>query len=206
MDNDSVTAVNCAEVAVFYGDGEVLAQNTLAFEHLSGAISSPELRDLAVMVHDWHKTYVMPLITNECTSTEAIALNLTTFPNPVRSSFPSPQVSGGAGQGLPMVCCLRLDFVTDVPYPAGVGKNFISGLPRSVVMLSHITAGFAVDMMSAYEQLAGIASFNGWRWVVLSKSVGGVLRDTAVISPVMSVSVPDLRVRVYRQRIARFGT
>lgn len=206
MDNDSVTAINCAEVAVFYGDGEVIAQNTLAFEHLSGAISSPELKELAVIIHQWHRTSVMPLLTNECTSMESIALNLTTVPNPVRSSFPTVQSSGGAGQGLPMVLCVRVNFQTALSGVWYEGANFVAGVPRSVVLLSHFSAGFASNLVTAYLGIPAALALTSWRWVVLSKSVGGTLRPTALITPVTGVVVPDLRIRTYRQRIARFGT
>lgn len=205
-DDDLVTAVNCADVAVFYGDGEVLAQNTLSFRDTLGPMSSIRLKQLAELIHDWHITQVMPHLSVECISMDSIAIDITTFPNHVQSSYPSIQRSGTGGPAIPMVCCFRLDFQTGVPWPYGVGKNFIAGIPESAVNKSHIDATWADSIKTAYETLGPLTDDEHFDWVMLSRRFGGINRDTAIINPITAVTIPDLRIRTYRQRLPRFGT
>jgi hypothetical protein len=205
-DDDLVTAVNCADVALHYGDGEVFAQNTLSFRDTDGPMSLARLKSLADFMHDWHTTQVMPLLSNECVSSNSIAIDITTFPNHVKSSFPSVQVSGTGGAAIPFVCCMRIDFQTGSPWPYGVGKNFICGLPESVVTKSHISTTFANNVKAAYETLPTDIAPTHFEWVVLSRRFGGVNRASAIIQPVIAVTIPDLRIRTYRQRLPRFGT
>lgn len=205
-DDDLVTAVNCADVAVFYGDGEVLAQNTLSFRDTLGPMTGARLKSLAEFVHQWHTTQVMPLLSVECVSMDSIAIDITAFPNHVQSSFPSIQVSGTGGSAIPMVCCFRLDFQTGIPWPYGVGKNFITGIPESAVNKSHIDATYANALKTAYETLPVDIAPTHFEWVMLSRRFGGINRDTAIINPITAVTIPDLRIRTYRQRLPRFGT
>ena len=205
-DDDLVTAVNCADVALTYGDGEVFAQNTLSFRDTDGPMSSARLKVLADFMHEWHVTTIMPKLSIDCQSLDTIAINITTFPNDVQSSFPSIQRDGTGNEVLPMVCCFRIDFQTGIPWPYGVGKNFVCGIPRSAVIKSHIDVTWANSIKTAYETLPTDIAPTHFEWVMLSRRFGTLNRPTAIINPITAVTIPDLRIRTYRQRLPRFGT
>jgi len=148
----------------------------------------------------------MPLLSIDMQSLDTIAIDITNFPNEVVSSNPMPNVNGTGGAAIPAVVCMRLDFYTGIPWPYGIGRNYICGLPESVVTKSHIDVTYAAAIKTAYETLPTDIAPTGFEWVVLSRRFGGINRPTAIINPVTSVVVPDLRVRTYRQRLPRFGT
>lgn len=205
-DPDTVLSPNCATVGLQYGDGDYLAQNTLYFRSLLGTITTTRLKDLAIFMHAWHAAQVIPLLSNQVMTDEAIALDMSSYPNPVRSSFPTIQVSGSGDQDIPMVCCIRIDFETVLSPPWGRGSNFVCGLPRSVVNKSHIDATFADAIKAAYDTLPAAIDTQSWEWVVISNRFEGALRPEGVVNTVLTTVIPDLRIRTYRQRLPRHGT
>lgn len=205
-DPDLVTTPNCAYVACTYSDGEASAQNTFSFEDQLGPPNLARLKDLADFMHDWHNTQVMPLLSIDVQSLDTIAIDVTNYPNQVASSFPSVQVDGTGDEAIPMVCALRLDFLTGSTGVWFKGRNYIAALPRSVVVRQHIDVTFANAIKTAYETLPTYIAPTHWQWVVISNRFGGTLRASGVPTPITAVYVPDLRIRTWRQRIARFGT
>jgi len=205
-DDDLVTALDCADIAVSYTDGEVVAQNTLSFLDTDGGTSRIRLQTLVDFMHDWHTTQVMPFLSIEAQSLDTIGIGLTTFPNDVTDSHPKPNVNGTGGAAIPMVCCFRIDFQTGNPWPHGIGRNFVTSIPESVVNKSHVDVTWANNIKTAYDTLPIDIAPTHWQWVVLSRRFGGINRASAVIQPVISVTIPDLRIRTYRQRLPRFGT
>lgn len=205
-DPDLVTTPNCAYVACSYSDGEAFAENSFAFEYQIGPIGPVELKALADFMHAWHTTQVMPLLSIDVQSLDSIAIDVTTYPNSVASSFPSVQVSGTGDEAIPMVCAMRLDFLTGSTGVWFRGRNYIAALPRSVVVRQHIDVTFANAVKTAYETLPTDIAPTHWTWGVISNRFGGTLRASGLFTPITAVYVPDLRIRTWRQRIARFGT
>lgn len=203
---DDVIVTDTLQISVTYSDGEVSANNDIWWHSLTGAITPTRRRDAAVAVHMWHKTNVMPFLTAEAHTFDAIAVDRSVTSLAVSSSFPQVQVSGGFDPAVPFVCVLRIDFNTAGFGPWYKGRNFVSGLPRSQVVKSHINASWAESVRATYDLLPALAASLDFEWVVVSRRLAGAARTTGVTTPITSVTLPDLRVRTYRQRIARFGT
>lgn len=203
---DDVPVADTLQMAVEYYDGEVIAQNDIWLHSNTGTISTIRRKATCQALHDYYGTNVMPLLGGDNRLYLVVASDRTSTTLATSSSSPRAPVLGGGADSLPMVCCLRVDFRTGI---AGVwynGRNFVPGLPEDKVVKSHIDAAWAEDVRAAIEGLITWATALEYTWVVVSRRFDGAFRSSAVITPVTSVVVPDLRVRTYRQRIAHYGT
>ena len=148
----------------------------------------------------------MPLISSEVTLFHVIGIDMTGTPHLSSDSEPLPDVVGGGGPVLPLVLALRVDFLSDVNSRWTKGRNYLPGIPEDKCVKSHIDADWAEAIRSAYYELVSVAYGLNCTWVVVSRRFEGNVRTVALVTPITSVVVPDLRVRTYRQRIARYGT
>ena len=89
---------------------------------------------------------------------------------------------------------------------SGHGRNFVPGIPNSVITLNALDADFINNLLAAYFELVGAGSFvAGWQLVVLSRQTGGLLRANGIGIPVTNVEMVTNTVRSMRSREVGHG-
>jgi len=203
---DEVPCTNVLYMGVLMDDGEVPTQNNIYFRSETGAMSAARGKEICQAVFDWWGSALMPLLSNEVTLFHVIGLDMTGGPHLLSDSEPRADVPGSGAAALPLVCCLRVDFLSDTPGRWYNGRNYLAGIPEDRCVKSHIDPVWADDVVLAYALLFGVAASVDCTWGVVSRRFMGAVRTEGVFTPITAVGVPDYRVRTYRQRIARFGT
>lgn len=206
MTSDDVPVLDTLQMAVRHYDGEVEAINDIWLHSNTGTITVARRKTTCQELFDYWATNMMPLQGGDSRLFQVVGSDRTSTTLATSSSSPRVPVLGSGASSLPLFCCIRLDFKTGI---AGVwynGKNYMPGLPEDKVTKSHIDATWAESVRIAYEGLIAWSAARDFTWVVVSRSFAGLFRVSAVITPITSVIVPDLRVRTWRQRIARYGT
>src|SRR5213075_1687894 len=201
---DDVPALNVLNMALIQFDGDVTVQNDIYFRSDTGAMNAARGKTICQAVYNWYGSELMPLIGNDTQLVECIGVDMTGFPHFLANAQPLAEVSGSGAACLPLVLALRVDFHTALTGAWFHGKNFLPGIPKDKYIKSHIDATWAEDVRVAYESLFTVASSVSCTWVIISRRFGGAVRTSAVITPVTTVAVHDLRVRTYRQRLAHF--
>jgi hypothetical protein len=203
---DLVPAENVLYMGILTTDGEVSPQNNIYFRSETGAMDAARGKVICQAVFDWYASEIMPLVSSEIRLFHVIGIDMSGIPHLLADSDPRDDVLGGSSPALPLVLCLRVDFKSGLVGRWYNGRNFLAGIPEDKCVKSHIDADWAESVRLAYNQLFDVASSVDCTWVVVSRSFGGVTRLSAAVTSITEVVIPDLRVRTYRQRIARFGT
>lgn len=203
---DDVPAENVLNMAVVQFDGEVEPQNDIYFHSDTGAMDAARGKVICQAVYDWYGSQVMPLLGGDTKLVDCIGVDMTGSPHFLANANPRADVPGSDTACLPLVLSLRVDFRSGLTGPWFNGRNFVPGIPESKCVKSHVDAAWAESVRTAYEGLFAVAASVDCTWVVVSRRFAGAVRSSAVVTPIASVVIPDLRVRTYRQRIARFGT
>lgn len=203
---DLVPAPNVLYMGILMTDNEVPTQNNVYFLNNEGAISPARAKEICQGVYMWWAGSIMPLLSSELRLFHVIGLDMTGTPHLGGDSEPLADVYGGQGPAMPLVCCTRVRFLSGIPGKSTNGGNYLAGIPRDKVVKSHIDTGWLESVRTAYYELVSVAYGLNCTWVVVSRRSGGVVRTTALITPLIEVVTPHNRVLTYRQRIARFGT
>lgn len=185
-------------------DGQ-LTINTLYFEISGGGITPVNLADLAAAVDSWASGSLAPLLSEDWTYERTDAIDLTTQTGFV-STFASPVVGGVEGEAAPnnVACCISIR--TGNAGRSFRGRNFVPGIPNSVITLNTLDAGFRTGLLSAYGELVGAGTFlAGWQFGVVSRYTAGAPRATGVISPVTGLTIVGQWVRSMRSREVGHG-
>lgn len=203
---DEVSATNVLYMGIYQYDGEVGPQNSIYFRSDTGAMDAARGRTICRAVYDWYGMMIMPLLGADTQLQFCIGVDMTGSPHFLNNQGVAPFVSGSGAPCLPLVLALRVDFLSGLTGRWYNGRNYLPGIPEDKCVKSHIDAAWAESVRTAYEALFTVASSVNCTWVVVSRRYLGAVRSEAVITPITEVSIPDLRLRTYRQRIARFGT
>lgn len=203
---DLVPAANILYMGILTTDGEVSPQNNIYFRSDTGPMDAARGKVICQAVFDWYGSAIMPLVSSEITLFHVIGIDMSGSPHLLADSDPRADIIGGSSPALPLVLCLRVDFKSGLEGRWYNGRNFLAGIPKEMCVKSHISADWAEAVRLAYNQLFDVASSVNCTWVVVSRSFGGVTRLSGAVTSISEVVVPDLRIRTYRQRIARFGT
>ena len=90
-----------------------------------------------------------------------------------------------AGDSMPSATCLSIKFATNLMGRNYRGRNFISGIPTTVVTGNQVTAAFKNSVVAAFEAIATeIEATNDCNHVVVSHYLNNAPRTTAVTVPV----------------------
>ena len=203
---DFVPATNVLYMGVLQYDGEVQPQNAIYFRSETGAMDAARGKTICQAVYDWYGSSIMPLLGNDTSLFHVIGIDMTGTPHFLADMEPRDEVPGSGAVCLPLVLCVRIDFLSDTPGRYTNGRNYLPGIPEDKCVKSHLDAVWVEDIVLAYSGLFGVAASVDCTWVVVSRSFGGLPRDEALVTPITGVAAPDYRVRTYRQRLARFGT
>jgi hypothetical protein len=196
---------NVAQVQCIGVVDSQMTVNDISFEISGGGINITNLTVLASAVALWFSNTLAPLLSENWSAQRVSAVDLTTQTGPavvIGASTPG----GVSGEAAPNNVAACVSFRTAGRGRSSRGRNYVPGIPNSLVTLNTLDGGFIGDLEGAYQDLVGPGTFlAGWQFVVVSRQTGGVLRPTGVPSPVTSVTMTTDKVKSMRSRSVGHG-
>jgi hypothetical protein len=185
-------------------DGQVTI-NDLYFEISGGGINVTNLTAVASAVGLWFVNTLAPLLSDDWSAQRVIGTDLTTATGP-RVDIGAAGPGGVTGEALPNNVAACVSFRTASRGRSARGRNFVPGIPSSLVTLNTLDPTFIGDLVNAYGALVGAGIFlAGWEFVVVSRQTAGVLRPSGVPFPITSVLMVTDSVRSMRSREVGHG-
>lgn len=180
-------------------DGQVTI-NDLYFELSGGAITPINLAVLVNAVSNWFTITLAPLLSDDWSTNRVVGVDLGS-PTGARREQAGVVAGGVSGEALPNNVAACVSFRTDSRGRSGHGRNFVPGLPDSLVTLNTLDPTFISDLLTAYFALVGAGTFEaGWQLVVLSRVTAGMLRPNGIGFPVVDMTMTSTSVRSMRSR------
>jgi hypothetical protein len=198
-------ATNIAQCQLMGVVDNQLTVNDLYFEISGGGINFTNLSAITAAVASWFSGTLAPLLSDDWSAVRVIGTDLTTAVGP-RREISSPAPGGVSGEANPNNVAMCVSFRTELRGRSARGRNFVPGIPGSVVTLNTLDPTFISDVTTAYFALAGPGTFlAGWQWVVLSRETAGVLRPDGIGFPITDVVSVTNSVRSMRSREVGHG-
>lgn len=171
----------------------------------SGAITQLNLQTLVDAVADWASATLAPLLSDDWTLTGVHGVDQSSETGFVADN--STTTAGGvSGEANPNNVAACVSLRTAQRGRSGHGRNYVPGIPGSVVTLNTIDPTFIADLVDGYGQLVGAGTFlTGWQLVVLSRVTGGSPRAEGIGIPVTSIKMVGNSVRSMRSREVGHG-
>jgi len=171
----------------------------------SGAITSSSLLALAGDLANWVEVSLAPELSRDVTFNGVRVADQTTSTGPVAEA--SLTAVGGVDQeSAPNNVAACISLRTDQRGRSGHGRNYIPGVPNTLVTLNTMDAGFLDALVTAYSLLIGAGSFSaGWQYVVLSRRTGGLPRANGIGIAITSCRFTTNKVRSMRSREVGHG-
>lgn len=179
--------------------------NDLYFQISGGGITPVNLALLTGLVATWFATSLAPLLSDDWSAVRVIGTDLTSATGP-RFDAGAGTAGGVAGEANPNNVAACVSIRTDQRGRSNRGRNFVPGIPGSVVTLNTLDVTFQNDLLAAYGELVGAGTFAaGWELVVVSRRNAGVARPTGLAIPVTSIIMTSNKVRSMRSREVGHG-
>jgi hypothetical protein len=166
----------------------------------SGAITPSSVNSLLTNLFNWLNTSLSPLLSRDMAYTRIRAVDLSSAIG-LALETPAPFAGGVDVEAAPNNVAACVSLRTAQRGRSGRGRNFIPGIPNSVITLNTLDPTFITDLVNAYATLPGAGGFTaGWELVVLSRVTGGVPRAAGIGIPVTDVTMVGNSVRSMRSR------
>jgi len=166
----------------------------------SGTITQASLQSLSDNLAVWFTDNLAPLLSDDWSAVRVRCSDLTTATGVVAETA-AAQAGGISGEANPNNVAACVSFRTAQRGRSGRGRNFVPGIPGSLVTLNTLDSTFITDLIAVYTSMIGVGTFTaGWQWVVLSRVTGGSPRANGIGLPVTSVTMVGNSVRSMRSR------
>lgn len=166
----------------------------------TGAITPANIGTLCGDIGAWVGDVLAPLLSRDWTAFRVRGFDLSVANGAVNES-PLSATGGVDVEAAPNNVAACVSLRTGTRGRSGHGRNFVPGIPNSVITLNTLDSGFISDLVAAYFTLAGAGSFSaGFELVVLSRIQGGVPLANAIGLPVTAVTMVGTSVRSMRSR------
>jgi hypothetical protein len=166
----------------------------------TGPITPTSINSLLSQLSSWVNTTLAPLLSRDWTAVRIRGVDLGSAIG-ASGEIPTPYVGGVDVEAAPNNVAACISLRTSQRGRSGRGRNFVPGIPNSVITLNTLDPTFIGDLTSAYATLVGAGSFEpGFELVVLSRFTGGVARANGIGIPVFSVTMVGNSVRSMRSR------
>lgn len=181
-------------------------ENTLYFQHL-GTIDTPDMEALGSYVEEWFTEQVMTgNLSVDLIYRETVVTELTT------DSSPSLTINTAAGftgtnitAGLPGNVAFSVSFRTNARGRSARGRNYVAGIPESVVTGNAVQPSFANSLVTGYKYLT-VTPLAEWTWGVLSLQEDLQPREFGLMREITNVVYADLWIDSQRRRLTGRGT
>lgn len=166
----------------------------------SGPITGATLFDLGGAVASWVTGSLAPLLSDDLSFFRVVCTDLGTATGPAVET-PLTITGGVSGEANPNNVAACVSFRTEQRGRSARGRNFVPGIPGTLVTLNTLDSGFIQDLVDAYSALIGPGDFvTGWQWVVLSRVTAGAPRTNGIGIPITNVLMVGNSVRSMRSR------
>jgi len=197
---------NVARVDLIHQWDDQKVENTLYFFSTvePGEI---DLQDLADGIRTYWQTNMMPLMSAQVS---LFAVEVTKMePTPAQTALAVPTIPNNGSltaPALPNSVSLAVSFRTGLTGRSYRGRNFWLGLTEDDVVNNVVDGDLRTDIVAAYGGMIGDgAVVLGWTWVVYSRFVDGVPRETGMSTDVTAVVIIDGVVAAQRRRLPGRG-
>jgi hypothetical protein len=180
--------------------------NDIYFEVSGGGVTGVNLEALTFAVANWWSGNIAPLLSRDFQCVRVRGRDLTTV-NSFVAEAGALAVGGVDEEAAPnnVAACIKIK--TAVSGRSFRGRNYIPGIPNSMVALNTLDPAFINAAQSAYNLLPGAGTFlAGWEMVVVSRFTGGSPgvpshpRVAGIATPVTGCSFSSPYVRSMRSR------
>jgi len=195
-------------------EGRIDGQTTIndLYFSLPGGYILSDIQSLAVNLEDWFVLSLAPLLSQDWA---ALSLHVRALNVPAGFVVDRPAVATGgvAIESAPSNVAACVSFRTGIAGRSFRGRNYVPGIPNSVLTLNTMSDTFMIDVRQAYELLlpGGGALPGGWIWGVESQFSGTdinrkpIPRAAGVFTPIVSVLFVDPTVDSMRNRLPGRG-
>lgn len=115
----------------------------------------------------------------------------------------APQAGTQIGHRMPMNTCLVATFYTDKRGRSYRGRCYQGGYPEDAWEQTGFDAEVKNSMMLCLASLKQDTDLTGWTWGVRSGQVGGVKRESGIVTPITSYLVRSTETGSQRRRVKR---
>lgn len=191
-------------------DGQ-LTINDLYWRVSGGGITPVNLAVLVTFVGGWGQSNLAPRLSDDWALVRTIATDLSAA-NSYQVELATPATGGISGEANPNNVAACVKFSTALSGRSFRGRNFVPGIPGSVVTLNTMDPTFMSDILSEYGALVGAGTaLPGWEWVVVSRFSGvdvnghPIPRTTGIATLITGVSFVSPYVKSMRSREVGHG-
>lgn len=180
-------------------------ENTLYFKNPDG-VDATTLAELATIINAWMTPDYLAFMPSSFTFRELYLKDLTTESGEELTDVTHQSEPGLLGLASPGNVSFVVKFLTGLTGRSFRGRNYLP-VPSNVTAGNQVSAFTAGNYVQVYlNLLAAVGAATGnWQWVILSRIADGVLRPTAIGTPVTSASYSDLDLDSQRRRLTGRG-
>jgi len=166
----------------------------------SGSVTPTNLNQLVNDVGTWFTDVFTPQLSSDWASTRVVGTDLSDLTGP-RIDVANPATGGVSGEAAPNNVAACISFRTAQRGRSSRGRNFIPGIPNSLITLNTLADAFVSNMSIVYENLIGAGLFSaGWQWCVVSRFFQNAQRNPPLTIPITNVIFVTNKVRSMRTR------
>jgi hypothetical protein len=171
----------------------------------SGAITPVAVNSLLTNLFNWLNTSLSALLSRDMAFTRIRAIDLGS-PIGLAQEMPAAFTGGVDVEAAPNNVAACVSLRTAQRGRSGRGRNFVPGIPNSVITLNTLDPAFITSLVDAYSTLSGAGGFTpGWQLVVLSRFTAGAARPAGIGIPVTEAVMVGNSVRSMRSREVGHG-
>jgi hypothetical protein len=166
----------------------------------TGAITAVAVNSLLTNLGSWLDTTLSALLSRDLSFTRIRGVDLGSAIG-IAQEVAAPYTGGVDVEAAPNNVAACVSLRTAQRGRSGRGRNFVPGIPNSVITLNTLDPTFISDLVNAYANLIGPGGFTpGWQLVVLSRVTAGAARPTGIGIPVTDALMVGNSVRSMRSR------
>lgn len=197
--------LNVAHVRIEGRLDNQLTLNDLYFEISGGGITPTNLSALVEAADNWAAGSLALQLSEDWTYVRSTAIDLTTATGPVVSAG-STTPGAVASESAPNNVAACISLRTAQRGRSGRGRNYIPGIPGSVITLNTLSPTFLSNMTTVYGALWGPGALEaGWQQVIVSRKTLGEFRPAGLAIPVIEAAFVTNTVRSMRSREVGHG-
>jgi hypothetical protein len=164
-------------------------------------VTPPTLETAAGGAFSWWTAAVLPLLSRDLQLVSVVATDISVAGGEVLVVDAFAPVPGGYTAGsLPAIVSVRVNYLVEQKPGRHVGCMFLPGVPADQVAGNRVSLVWKALVFDAMNSFIDLAAVSGWRWVVESKFLGGVLRTNGEPYRVVTAEVTSTWVAQRRKR------
>lgn len=186
--------------------------NDLYFKFTAG-LSLPDVQGLVANLANWFTLSFASNLSEDWSTLAIHGRGLDVQNGIVVDSTPTPMPGGETGEAAPNNVALCISFRTGIGGRAFRGRNYVPGVPNSMITLNTFDADWLAAVAASYALLlpGGGALPTGWTWGVLSRFSGvdgaghPIPRAEGVFTPITNTVYSDITADSMRGRLPGRG-